>query len=90
MASAYTAAVRNYTKGYKLGKLALAFNTSPKLLGEISLIVTNVPSVFKEPIQALLPTALENYKIALKVTQSMCLVCWKKAKISPVPVLTII
>jgi len=66
MASAYTAAVRNYTKGYKLGKLALAFNTSPKLLGEISLIVTNVPSVFKEPIQALLPTALENYKMALK------------------------
>ena len=69
LAYAYTAMLRNYTEGYKLGKLALALNKSPKLVGEISIAVACHVCVFKEPIQALLPTILENYKIALKVTQ---------------------
>ena len=77
LAYAYTTILRNYNEGYKLGKIALALNKSPKLVGDISLGVVNVVFAFKEPIQALLPIILENYKIALKVTQfnSLCLVC---------------
>ena len=69
LAYAYTAMLRNYTEGYKLGKLAVALNKSPKLVGEISIVVASHVCVFKEPIQALLPTILENYKIALEVRQ---------------------
>lgn len=66
LAYAYTTVLKNYEAGYKLGKLALALNTSPKLFGEISLIVTNTISAYKEPLQVLLPTIIENSKIALK------------------------
>ena len=65
-----TAVLRNYTEAYKLGKMALVINKSPKMVAEIALVVTNNVCIYKEPIQALLPIILENYRIAVKVKQS--------------------
>jgi len=67
LAYSYIAVLRNYTDGYKLGKLALSLNKSPKLVGIVSFAVTCFVCAFKEPIQALLPSILENSKIAFKV-----------------------
>ena len=74
LAYAYTSVLKNYGVGYKLGKLALALNTSPKMVVRVSLVATNVLCAYKEPMQVSLPTILENSKIALKVTQfnSLC------------------
>merc|ERR1712194_553103 len=69
---AHTMVLRNYTEGYKLGKLAVTLNKSPKLVGEISLVVANGVCAFKEPIQALLPQILDNYRIAVKSGTVSC------------------
>merc|ERR1719343_1595478 len=61
-----TSILRNHTKSYGMAKAALAIATSPKIRRNNVAAVTNTVFVLKEPIQALLPTILENYKVALK------------------------
>jgi len=55
--------------------MALVINKSPKMVAEIALVVTNNVCIYKEPIQALLPIILENYRIAVKwrAMNSACL-----------------
>jgi len=77
-----------------MGKLAISLNKSPKLVGAISLSVTNQVFVFKEPIQALLPAILENYQTSLKCgaighacANTMCYVVRAYLSGSPLPAL---
>ena len=76
MAIASTSILRDHTKSCEMAKVALAITTSPKLRENIVSSVTNIVLVLKEPIQALLPTIMENYKISLKVCYlALLLVC---------------
>ena len=65
-------ALRQYTAGYKVGKLAQALlNKSPDMfrmtmIGELCALVYT----FKEPIQSLLPIIMDHYKSTLKVRVS--------------------
>ena len=70
VAIASTSILKNHTKSYGMAKAALAIATSPKMRRDNVAAVTNAVLVLKEPIQALLPTILENYKVALKVCYS--------------------
>ncbi|KAL7552818.1 hypothetical protein ACHAWF_016069 [Thalassiosira exigua] len=63
---AYTTVLKDYTEGHKLGKLAFMLNKEPKYTGDIAAATMDVTSIFKEPIQALLPSLLEAHKAAFK------------------------
>lgn len=58
-----------YTAGYKVGKLVqVLLHKFPSMVGRtVDDGIGALVFVFKEPVQALLPNIMENYKNALKV-----------------------
>ena len=56
------------SQGYELGKYALAIKTN-KNIPSVYLTIHGMVSIWKEPIQAVLPQLLEGHKIGLKVSE---------------------
>eukprot|EP00581_Thalassiosira_minuscula_P013482 CAMPEP_0183720266 /NCGR_PEP_ID=MMETSP0737-20130205/12933_1 /TAXON_ID=385413 /ORGANISM="Thalassiosira miniscula, Strain CCMP1093" /LENGTH=124 /DNA_ID=CAMNT_0025950107 /DNA_START=260 /DNA_END=631 /DNA_ORIENTATION=+ len=65
LALAYATVFQDMSTGYKLGKYALAITTS-KNTPAVYLTLLGMVSVWKEPIQAVLPQLTHAYKTALK------------------------
>lgn len=69
LALAYATVFQNMSEGYKLGKYALAM-TNPKNIPAVYCLMLGMISIWKEPIQAILPDLLYAHKIGLKVRDS--------------------
>lgn len=66
LALAYATVFRDMSVGYKLGKYALSI-TSNKNMPDVYMTHFGMISVWKEPIQAVLPDLLKAYNTGLKV-----------------------
>jgi len=65
LALAYTIVFKDVSEGYKLGKYALAITTN-KNIPAVHMTLGMI-SIWKEPIQALLPELLNAYNMGLQV-----------------------
>ena len=69
LALAYATVFQNVSAGYKLGKYALAITTN-KNIPAVYCTLMGMISIWKEPVQAILPELMNAYKIGLKVKDS--------------------
>jgi len=64
-ALSYATVFKDMSKGYKLGKYALAITTS-KNIPEVYLMLYGGVNIWKEPVQAILPELTHAYKIGME------------------------